>query len=124
MTKPSPIDPAALSDHELVRTLLDRYAPIVIPPCPVCLGPLSEVVLVGSRYRFFYCLIQEDVPGRKGMIRNKPGRGSIAEEHAPGGHYARSEFIDKKGNAADLLVVELVNRFNALPKPGRGGWSR
>lgn len=122
MTKPAPIDPATLSDQELVRALLDRYAPTVIPPCPVCLGPLSEVPKIRSPYRFFYCLIQEEIPGRKGTVRNKPGRGKISEEHAPGGHYARSEFIDKKSTPADPLVVELVNRFQAIPKPGRGGW--
>lgn len=123
MTKPYPIDPASIPDQELVRTLLDRYAPTPIPPCKICGGMLYPQGSAGPKGIVYYCPVIEEPPGEMGRVRQKEGRGE-REEFLPGGHYYESAFLDPKGGVSDPLVAELCNRFNALPKPGRGGWSR
>lgn len=120
MTKPSPMNPADLSDHELVTTLLDRYEPTPIPPCKICGGMLYPQGSAGPKGIVYYCPVIEEPPNKMGRVRQKEGRGG-QDEFRPGGHYFESAYLDPKGGTADPLVAELVERFYTL-RYRVGGW--
>ncbi len=99
-------EPPDWSNAELVEELTELYRPSVIPPCPVCGGPLSPQQMGGGEPAVWACSTNEDDPDKPGYVRRKAGRG-VADEH-----YSASQYIDRR-QGGDELVMELIRRFTA-----------
>jgi hypothetical protein len=110
----------AWTDAELVAELTKAYAPSVIPPCRICGGALSLGASGGGLPSYWSCSPEEEDPDRPGQRRTKPGRGE--RETHPEGHYARSQYIDRR-QGGDARVMGMLRRFVltgvADPRGGR-----
>lgn len=97
-TDPVPVDAVTLD------SLVERYTPEPVPPCPVCGEPLTKQAEGGGHPTAWGCSPLMDDPDRPGWLKNKPGRGGREETH-PEGHYARSHFTQYRRGDSDVLAV-------------------
>jgi hypothetical protein len=94
--------------EELLKRLEERHSPTSIPPCLVCGGPLSIGRCGGGEPTIYACSGMEDDPDKPGYIRY------AADREPADAHYSRSEFVDRRHDDPDVLV--LVQEYRKLQK--------